>query len=113
MNNENKVWPEFLRRVLEPKKGDDIILIGDSTNLSNKYRIYYAQQARSHYDKLVLAAFDVPYALCQQRNKQRTPDHVVPDAAMERMLKEFEPISEETRHIYDEIIILDENGKVK
>ncbi len=113
MSNENKVWPEFLRQVLKPKMGDDITLIADSTNLSNKYRTYYAEQARPHYDKLILVTFDVPYAVCQERNKKRTPDHVVPDTAMERMFKEFEPLSEETIQLYDEIITIDEKGKAK
>lgn len=113
MNHEKEVWPEFLRQATRAEKGQDITIIGDSTNLTNGYRSYYAEKARPHFDKLILVAFDVPYGLCQIRNKQRTPDHVVPDHAMERMLKEFEPISDQVKEQFDEIIILDENGNTK
>ncbi len=113
MNHEKEVWPEFLRQVTLSEKGQSITIIGDSTNLTNAYRSYYAEKARPHFDKLVLVAIDVPYEVCQIRNKQRTPDHVVPDHAMERMLKEFEPLSEQVKKQFDEIIVLDESGNRK
>ena len=113
VSEDKKVWPEYLRQIKEASKIDGITVIGDSTNLSNHFRIYYADVARPLYDKLVLINFDVPYEVCQQRNISRYPGRVVPDFAMELLRKEYEKPSEEALERYDEVYEVDESGSTK
>lgn len=108
-SNPTLVWDEFKREILCHEKGEDVTVIGDSTNLSNHFRILYADLARAHYDKLMLVWFDVPYSISLERNLSRQ-GRVVPIEAMEHLKKEYEPISEETCSRYDEIYSVDENG---
>ena len=90
----------------------EVTVIGDSTNLTNYFRTYYAEEAAPHYDKKVLVVFDVSYEVCLQRNNART-ERVVPPQAMEALRKEYEPLSEEAASLYDEIYVVDENGQAK
>ncbi|HBS02976.1 MAG TPA: hypothetical protein DEA63_03845 [Firmicutes bacterium] len=108
-SNPKLIWEEFKRQILAHEKGEDITVIGDSTNLSNYFRIYYANLAEAHYDKLVLVWFDVPYPVSLERNLSRK-GRVVPIEAMERLKKEYEPLSEEACSRYEEIYSVDERG---
>ena len=108
-SNPTLVWNEFKRQILAHKKGENITVIGDSTNLSNFFRIHYAELAKGCYDKLVLVWFDVPYPISLERNLSRQ-GRVVPLEAMERLKKEYEPLSEEACSHYEEIYSVDETG---
>ncbi len=110
VSNDSNVWIEYRRQIVDYAKDDDITVIGDSTNLSNKYRIYYAEEAAPLYDKLILVRFDVPYEVCQKRNLGRFPGRVVPEFAMKSLKKEYEEPSKEALDHYNEVYIVDENG---
>ena len=101
-SNPRLIWAEYLRRIKLHEKGEEVTVIGDSTNLTNYFRTYYAEEAAPHYDKKV----------CLQRNNART-ERVVPPQAMEALRKEYEPLSEEAASLYDEIYVVDENGQAK
>ena len=111
-SNPRLIWAEYLRRIKLHEKGEEVTVIGDSTNLTNYFRTYYAEEAAPHYDKKVLVVFDVSYEVCLQRNNART-ERVVPPQAMEALRKEYEPLSEEAASLYDEIYVVDENGQSK
>ncbi len=110
VSNDENVWIEYRRQIIEAAEEEDVTVIGDSTNLSNKYRIYYANEAAPLYDKLVLVRFDVPYEVCQQRNLGRFPGRVVPESAMASLRGEYEDPSEDALRLYDEVYVVDESG---
>lgn len=110
VSNDVNVWEEYRRQILEYANEEDITVIADSTNLSNKYRIYYAQEAAPLYHKLILVRFDVPYEVCQKRNLGRFPGRVVPEFAMKSLRKEYEEPNKEALDLYHEVYIVDESG---
>jgi predicted kinase len=65
----------------------------DATNLTPKERRPYIVIARSHQCRIEAVFFDVPLAVCQERNRKR--DRVVPDEAMEKMAQKLVPPSME------------------
>lgn len=111
VSNDKNVWIEYSRLIEESSKIQDVTVIGDSTNLSNHYRCFYAEKAAPLYDKLVLVIFDVPYEVCQKRNIGRYPGRVVPEFAMESLRKEYEDPSEDALSRYHEVYVVDESGK--
>ena len=110
VSNDANVWIEYRRQIIDYAKEENITVIGDSTNLANKYRIYYAQEAAPLYDKLILVRFDVPYEVCQKRNLGRFPGRVVPEFAMTSLKGEYEDPSPEAIALYDEVLVVDEHG---
>lgn len=109
-SNPKLVWAEYLKEIIAHEKGENVTVIGDSTNLTNHFRSYYAKEAKAHYDKLILIMFDVPYDVCLSRNLSRT-ERVVPVQAMETLKKEYEPLNEEAAAHYDEIYIVNKDGE--
>lgn len=102
-SNEKLVWASFLDRIHEYAKDENAIVIADSTNILNSYRAYYLEQT-PEFDKHVLVMFDIPLPIVFAQNKLRGGDRVVPDAAMEKMAKQWERPSEEITKMYDEVI---------
>ena len=102
--DEPFIWRKYLERLNEYQQlNDDITVIADATNLQNRYRIIYAKETPK-FDKHVLVLFNVPYDICIARNKHRNPQKRVPDDAMKSLIEEYQPLSDEARACYDEII---------
>lgn len=101
---EAKVWQLFLDRANEySNQYDDVTVILDSTNLTNKYRKMYFEKT-PNFDKHVLVYFDVSFEKACERNLSRDEKKVVPEHAMVHLYKELEPVDQETINIYDEYI---------
>lgn len=101
--HETLVWDTFLKRIHEYGKEDGSIVIADSTNILNEFRRFYVEKT-PEFDKHVLVMFDIPLPIVFAQNKLRGGDRVVPDAAMEKMTKQWERPSEEITKMYDEVI---------
>lgn len=110
VSNDANVWIEYRRQIIDYAKEENVTVIADSTNLSNKYRIYYAKEAAPLYDKLILVRFDVSYEVCQKRNLGRFPGRVVPEFAMKSLREEYEDPSKEALSLYDQVFVVDEHG---
>ncbi len=105
-NKEKEVWDTFLDDINSyAEKYEDVTVIGDATNLQNKYRKYYCEMTPG-FDRHVLVYLDIPYEICLVQNKMREGDRVVPEKAMENLRSELEPVSEEVKSMYDEYIVL-------
>lgn len=105
-NKEPEVWEAFLKDIQSHGKlGGEDTVIADATNLTNEYRKFYRENT-GDFDRHIIVYFDIPYEICLVQNRMREPERVVPDYAMERMKEEFEPLSEEVKAMYDEVIIL-------
>ncbi len=103
---EPLVWLTYLQDINSHINDEgDVTVIADATNLTNYYRKYYFEQTPG-FDKHILVYFDIPFDICRVQNKMREGDRIVPEKAMERMKGEFEPVSEEIKGLYDELIVL-------
>ena len=101
---EAKVWSLFLERTNNyAKEYEDVTVILDSTNLTNKYRRMYREQT-PEFDKHVLVYFDVSFEKACERNLSRHELKVVPEYAMVRLYDELEAVDQETINLYDEYI---------
>lgn len=101
---EAKVWQLFLERTNQYAEDyEDVTVILDSTNLTNKFRRMYFEQTPK-FDKHVLVYFDVTFEKACERNLSRHELKVVPHHAMVHLYEELEPIDQETINLYDEYI---------
>ena len=101
---EAKVWQLFLERANNfAREYEDVTVILDSTNLTNKYRKMYLESTPL-FDKHILVYFDVSFERACERNLSRHEMKVVPHYAMERLYGELEPLDQETINLYDEYI---------
>lgn len=101
---EAKVWSLFLERANNfAEQYEDVTVILDSTNLTNKYRQMYFEKTPK-FDKHVLVYFDVSLEKALERNLSRHEMKVVPHYAMIRLYDELEPVNQETINLYDEYV---------
>lgn len=105
-DKEPLVWETFLKEINElGASSEDVTVIGDATNLQNKYRRYYHEMTPG-FDRHILVFFNIPFDVCRVQNKMRDGDRVVPDYAMEKLRLELEMPSQEIIDLYDEYIEL-------
>lgn len=103
-SKQKEVWELFEKRIHEyANKGDNITVILDALTDLNVLRINYAKNS-PEYDNHTLVVFNKKFEDTKKFNKDRKSEHWVPDDVLEALFKKFEPISDETRKYYDEII---------
>jgi len=104
--HEKEVWEIFLATINHyAETMDEVTVIGDATNLENRFREYYFKNT-PRFDKHILVLFDVPYEICLIQNQMRTSDRIVPLQAMERMKTQLEFPSPEVLQMYDQYILV-------
>lgn len=104
--DEGLVWKTFLERLNRYGAEDEnATVIADATNLQNKFRAMYAKETPG-FDRHVLVFFDMPFEACCRQNRMREEGRIVPENVMERFREEFEPISDEVRELYDEVVVV-------
>ncbi len=104
--DEGLVWRTFLERLNRYGEEDEnATVIADATNLQNRYRMMYCLETPG-FDRHVLVYFDLPFDVCCRQNRMRDEGRIVPQAVMERFQKEFEPISDEVKDLYDEVVVV-------
>lgn len=102
-HHEKEVWQTFLDDIHRYGAEENATVIADSTNITNHYRKYYANEARE-FDRKVLVCFDIPYAIVLQQNQRREKDRIVPEPVMERMRREYEAPDEATLSCFTEFV---------
>ncbi|OPZ35871.1 MAG: hypothetical protein BWY98_00608 [Tenericutes bacterium ADurb.BinA155] len=108
-SQEPLVWQTFLDTINHyAEQEPDCTVIADSTNLNNKYRIYYHDMTPK-FTHHILVVFDIPYEIALKQNQLRPKEKIVPLAAMERLHNEFEPPTENVIRLYDEYHIIGPN----
>ena len=104
--HEKEVWEIFLSTINHyAETMEDVTVIGDATNLENRFREYYFKNTPL-FDKHILVLFDVPYEVCLIQNQMRSSDRIVPLQAMERMKSQLEFPSPEVLQMYDQYILV-------
>jgi len=105
-NQEANVWKTYMDELVEySNRNEDLTVIADSTNLQNIYRKNYCVNT-PNYDRHVLVFFDIPFDVAEKNNRKRKLNKIVPDYAMKKLEAELEPISDEIRTLYDEVIVI-------
>lgn len=104
--HNSEVFSIMEKEVIEAiKMGVDIYY--NATNLSGRRREHLINIAKKFgVEKVIILLFVPPYQTCFERNKNR--DRIVPQYAMDRMLKQFEPPHKSEG--WDEIKIIGADG---
>ena len=104
--DEGLVWKTFQDRLNQyGAMYEDSTVIADATNLQNKYRKMYFD-ATPGFDKHILVIFDIPFDIAKKQNKMRSKERVVPEYAMDKLIAEWEDVSEEVKNLYDEVVYI-------
>ena len=104
--DEGLVWKTFQDRLNQyGAMYEDSTVIADATNLQNKYRKMYFD-ATPGFDKHILVIFDIPFDIARKQNKMRSKERVVPEYAMDKLIAEWEDVSEEVKNLYDEVVYI-------
>lgn len=107
--HEQEVWDRFRSDILKFRDfSDDVTVIADATNITNGHRKAYAEHAKG-FDKKILMIFKKSKDEVEKGNKARGNDRIVPDFAMDSMMKRWEDVNDETASLYDEVIIIDKH----
>jgi predicted kinase len=85
-SHNQEVFNEVFKRTRDAIKDNKHCII-DSTNLSRKRRIAFLKQFNNCEKRATV--FAIPFEVCCERNNSR--ERIVPQHAMERMFKSFQP----------------------
>ena len=85
-SHNQEVFNEVFKRT-RAALADDLHVIVDATNLSRKRRIAFLKQFNNCEKRATV--FAIPFEVCCERNKSR--ERTVPQYAMDRMYRSFEP----------------------
>jgi len=103
-NNEDAVWEKYLKDIMKYKDAaDDVTVIGDSTNVINKHRKFYAESVTG-FDKKILVIFRRDLDTILKYNKERMPGRIVPEEAIQMIWNKWEEPTQEVLDLYDEVI---------
>lgn len=105
-DHEAEIWKMFFDRIIEYRdKADDVTVIADSTNIENRFRLFYGQNVKG-YDRKELIILKKSVATVKKQNVDRDPGRIVPDEVIDRMNANFEEPSEEVLACYDNYVIV-------
>jgi len=114
--HEAEVWKRFYSDIEKYRDAyDDVTVIADSTNILNKFRILYGKNLTG-FDKKILVVIKKTKEEILRTNRLRNENKIVPDYAIENMVKIWEEPDEECLSCYDEVIRIDgwfDSPKVK
>lgn len=103
-DHEDKVWDLYFKRIiLFRDKYDDVTVIADSTNLQNKFRLFYGTNVKG-FDKKILLILDKPLDVALKQNLLRSEDKIVPEDVIRSMYQRFEQPNQEVIDAFDEIV---------
>ena len=101
---EERIWRIFFARGNKyAREHKDCSVILDSTCINDYFRELYRKKMVG-FEKYVLVYFNVSFATCRKRNKNRRIEKQVPEAAFNDLLKNFKKPSKEVIALFDEFI---------
>lgn len=105
-DKEQEVWDLYFKRIIEYRDlFDDVTVIADSTNIQNKFRLFYGQNVTG-FDKKCLIILDRPLDIVFKQNLERSSDKIVPEDVIKSMHDRFEIPTQEVIDSYDEFITI-------
>lgn len=116
LEHEAEVWKRFSEDIEKFRDAqDDVTVIADSTNIINKYRIFYGKSVTG-FDKKILVVIKKNLKQTLETNKLRNENRIIPDNVIKSMYENWEEPDEETLSYFDEYIRIDkwfDSSKVK
>lgn len=107
LDHEQEVWKRFLEDIFKYRDIEkDVTVIADSTNIINKFRIFYGKTITG-FDKKILVVIKKNKEQTLQTNKLRSETRIIPDNVIENMFNVWEEPDEETLSYFDEYIVVD------
>jgi len=104
LNHEAEVWKIYESRIHDLlNKNDDIIVIADSTNITNNFRLNYLQKGYN-FDKITLVVLKKKLPFILKANNERNEAKFVPEYAIKSMWDCWEDINDEIREKFSEVI---------
>ena len=105
-DHEKEVCELFFSRIEGyAKEYEDVTVIADSTNVFNKYRLYYGKNIKG-FDKKVLLILKKNIDELLKQNLSRDKEKIVPEEVIHNMYRDFEEPSQEVIDCYDEVVTL-------
>lgn len=116
LSHDKEVWERFSSDINKYRDAyEDVTVIADSTNILNKYRIFYGQTVTG-FDKKILVVIKKNKDKLLETNKLRNESKILPDNVIEKMCDVWEDPNEECLSYFDECQIIDtwfDSSKVK
>lgn len=116
LTHDKEMWERFSSDIEKYRDiSDDVTVIADSTNILNKYRIFYGKSVTG-FDKKILVVIKKNKDKLFETNKLRNEAKILPDFVIENMFDAWEEPSEECLSYFDECITINkwfDSSKVK
>jgi len=116
LSHDKEMWERFSKDIEKYRDvSDDVTVIADSTNILNKFRIFYGKTVTG-FDKKILVVIKKNIETTLETNKLRSEDRIIPDKVIESMFDSWEEPDEETLSYFDEYIVINKwfsSSKVK
>ena len=107
LTNEKLVWQmyyELANVYAMDKKG---IVVLDSTNAKTEFRVDNVRQFKDKFDEIDLIIFKLNKVTVMAQNLDRA--FPIPNDALERLINEFEDITDKDREFFDNIYVVDKH----
>ena len=116
LTHDKEMWERFSKDIEKYRDAlEDVTVIADSTNILNKFRIFYGKTVTG-FDKKILVVIKKNIETTLETNKLRSEDRIIPDKVIESMFDSWEEPDEETLSYFDEYIVINKwfsSSKVK
>lgn len=106
-NNEKLMWTMYYELASVYSIDENGIVILDSTNAKREYRIDQIKPLKGQFDEVDLIMFKLDKVTIMRQNLDR--DYPIPTDALNRLMDEFEDVSEEDKAFFDNIYIVDKH----
>ena len=104
--HEAEVWEKYFSLINDyAKNSEDVTVIADSTNLTNKYRKKYIEKVKG-FDFKILIVLKKDLKTLLKQNRQRSESQIVPEYVLKNMYKSFEDPSKEIIDFFDEYMVI-------
>lgn len=109
---EDECWRQFIARIEEGLRNGKTVY-ADATHLSMHGRLKLLEALKVTPAHIEVLDFQIPFEIAVERNDQREGLARVPRGQIRRMLFQRDEIQHhEGKFVYDNIYIIDENGKM-
>ena len=107
LDNEKLVWDMYYKLAKVYSLDKEGIVVLDSTNAKTEFRIDCIKKIADGFDEVDLVIFKLDKVTVMSQNLDR--DFPIPTDALERLINEFEDITEKDKEFFDNIFIVDKH----
>lgn len=107
LDNEALVWQMYYKLAKVYSLDKEGIVVLDSTNAKTEFRIDCVKAIADGFDEVDLVIFKLDKVTVMSQNLDR--DFPIPSDALERLINEFEGITEKDKQFFDNIYVVDKH----